>query len=466
MGFWSSFRRATHPEPKVEADGDGEPVAAPEPIEGMSATDLASERSDERDTPLAPAIARLVSFGEEPGKDARHSPPTEEEALALLRDARRTPDEGLALDALVRRSRQRPLPERLALAVASALLDRGDRTSASALLEVTSGMSALVVRADLLAEDGDFAGAIAAIERVLVRDLDVPGARERRIAWRERLGLGASAVRVDPATMTIASPRARAPFDLEREVARGGAGVVFAAKDRELGRVVALKVYHQPERDRAQLLDEGRVAAALEGPGIVRVFDVEPNEGWLALEWASLGALRDLLRQSHALPELAASPTVGRGSSDDLRGITLLHPVDSWLVQLAEAIARVHAAGWVHHDVKPANVLMSIDADSDGVERPVPWLGDFGSARRRGAPSPPGSMGYVSPERLAGRASDPRDDVYGFGRVLEDVIAAMGEHVGPRWRALAATCVVPSEGRPADGAALVTWLADEAGSRG
>ena len=75
-------------------------------------------------------------------------------------------------------------------------------------------------------------------------------------------------------------------------------------------------------------------------------------------------------------------------------------------------------------------------------------------------------MGYVSPERLAGRASDPRDDVYGFGRVLEDVIAAMGEHVGPRWRALAATCVGPSEGRPADGAALVTWLADEAGSRG
>jgi serine/threonine-protein kinase len=89
-------------------------------------------------------------------------------------------------------------------------------------------------------------------------------------------------------------------------------------------------------------------------------------------------------------------------------------------------------------------------------------LADFGTARRLGDPSPPGSPGYVSPERLAGRASDPRDDVYGFGRVLADVLDAggpggVGDPAGAAaWRALAAECLAPGDARPRDGAAL--WL--------
>jgi serine/threonine-protein kinase len=94
-------------------------------------------------------------------------------------------------------------------------------------------------------------------------------------------------------------------------------------------------------------------------------------------------------------------------------------------------------------------------------------LADFGTARRQGEPSPPGSPGYVSPERLAGRASDPRDDIYGFGRVLADVLDASGpdsrgdpgsaagepeDDAG--WRALAAECLAPGEARPRDGAEL------------
>jgi serine/threonine-protein kinase len=204
---------------------------------------------------------------------------------------------------------------------------------------------------------------------------------------------------------------------------------VFEARDRELGRTVALKVYHQPERDRAQLLSEARVAAALAGPGVVRVFDVDPADGWLAIEWASLGALRDLLRP---LPEPGARVS--------------LEALATWVPKLAAALARVHEQGWVHHDVKPANILMSTDDDG----RPTPWLADFGSARRMGEPSPPGSLGYVSPERIAGRASDPRDDVYGFGRVLEDVLGRVGPH-DEAWRRLAVACVGPDDQRPRDG---------------
>src|SRR5262249_42747748 len=153
--------------------------------------------------------------------------------------------------------------------------------------------------------------------------------------------------------------------------------------------------------------------------------------GWVALEWAPLGALRDHVRA---------------------RDADALAPLERWAVPLASALARVHAAGWVHHGVKPANVLLRA-ADA-------PRLSDFGTARRAGGPSPPGSLGYVSPERMAGRASDARDDVYGFGRIIEDVLEALGPDVAARdrWLAIAASCVGRDDERPADARALVTRL--------
>jgi predicted Ser/Thr protein kinase len=376
--------------------------------------------------PLSATLVRLLTLGS-------HDGPTEGEAVELLASLRVTPEEGVALDGLVRHTAHvGVLPDRLLIATASALVDRGDRASARALLVGSESTSTLLMRADLAAEDGDFPLAIATIERVLLRDLDTPGASERRQRWRARLGLGDTTKRADPATMTVATAKPRAPFNLVAEVARGGAGVVYEAFDRELGRRVALKLYHRHDRDRAQLLHEATVAASLEGPGVVRVFDVDPNDGWLALEWAASGALRDLLRKDRR---------------------SELPPLDVWLVPLARALARVHAAGWVHHDVKPANVLIS--------EGGTPWLADFGSARREGEPSPPGSMGYVSPERLLGRGSDPSDDVYGFGRILEDTLAAAPETPdGARWRRLASVCTGPSADRPADGSALVIALSD------
>ena len=137
-------------------------------------------------------------------------------------------------------------------------------------------------------------------------------------------------------------------------------------------------------------------------------------------------------------------------------------PIEAWALPLAEALARVHAAHWVHHDVKPANVLFA------SIDRPV--LTDFGTARRVGEPAPPGSLGYVSPERLAGRPSDPRDDVFGLGRVLEDALDALAAPVTfgepsaafARWRALASACTGPDPSRPDDARALVTRIKVEA----
>ena len=227
---------------------------------------------------------------------------------------------------------------------------------------------------------------------------------------------------------TLAEPDT--PYRLLREIARGGAGAVYEAEDRDLGRHVALKVYHEPTRDRDQLLHEARVAIALSGPGVVRVFDLDPEQGWIALEYTPLGSLREWIRT---------------------KDVRVLGALDQGALALAIALARVHDAGWVHLDVKPANVLV-LAPESLAVT-------DFGIARRRAEPSPAGSLGYVSPERMAGRAADFKDDVFGFGRVLEDALDAAGDPaMDARLRPLARACTGPDADRPAHARELVTRL--------
>jgi serine/threonine-protein kinase len=375
---------------------------------------------------LSRDVERLAAFGTPDG-------PTLEEAVGLFAQLRTTPHERRAIDRLLARGGQTPLPDALLVAVASALVDRGEEAVAARVLAGATSSPALMIRAELIARAGDRATALALVERILSRDIDWPGARERHERWRNALGVPPRPPRV-AAWDTVALGAHQAPFELFREVGRGGAGAVYEARDRALGRSVALKIYHRPDRDRSQLLHEARVAVSLYGPGVVRVFDVDPEHGWLAMEWARSGALRSLLRA---------------GNTSELK------PIARWAIPLSRALARVHAAGWVHQDIKPANVLILAPAE--------PLMGDFGNARRIGEPSPPGSLGYVSPERLARRASDPRDDVYAFGRVLEDALDALGgAEPNAKWRALATACTGPDEGRPANGADLLARAAGAA----
>jgi len=419
VSLWDRFKRKreTHDEPAVAEPRAPAPVAEP-------------KESEE--------IARLRRVGEEGG-------PSVAEALATFRALRSTPDEARAIDALCTSSNRttasnRPIDESLLVAAAAALADRGERDRALALVDSPdapcTSTEARMLASDLREARGEIAEALSLVERVMVRDLDYPGARERHHRWRAQLGLDAGrGARIDASANTIVSREPEAPFLLLREVARGGAGAVYEAEDRDLGRRVALKVYHHADRDRAQLMHEARVAASLAGPGIIRVLDVDPDRGWLALEWATLGSLRQRLRGD----DRADVATIAR-----------------WALPLAAALARVHASGWVHHDVKPANVLLDASA------RPI--LADFGTARRIGEPSPPGSLGYVSPERLVSRASDPRDDIFGFGRILEDALDALGNTPdAPAWRVLATACTGADATRPADARALLTRLRVEAG---
>lgn len=352
------------------------------------------------------------------------------DAFARLRA---TPDEARAVDALVARDAREPLPEPLALRVAAALVDRGDPARALLLLESRSSPAALLLRSDLEADRGELHRALALVERVSLASIDFTGARERLVRLRGALGIVPPAA-PSSASSTMVGPRETdAPFVLLREVARGGAGAVYEAEDRELGRRVALKIYHDDQRGRVQLAHEARVASALAGAGVVRVFDVDLDHAWLAIEWAAGGSLRDAIRTKNA---------------------GILVPIERWAVPLARTLARIHERGWAHLDVKPANVLF----DAQG----APMLGDFGIAQTIGGAAPAGSMGYVSPERIAGEPASAADDVYGFGRVVEEVVAVAPD---PRWRGIADACLRAKAARPGTGAALEACILQAIGAK-
>jgi len=399
VSIWDKLFKKKESEPPPEPAAAAAPMSVPEQPK------------------LPPDVERLAQIGLPEG-------PSEEEALALFRHVRTTPDEGVAIAELLRRKSQTQLPEGLLVAVASALADRGENDAAAAVLADCESSVALLLRADLTKEPTT---ALALVERVLLRELDHPGARERHQRLRTALGLVAPS-RLSATTTTVVTAEPDTPYRLLREIARGGAGAVYEAEDRDLGRHVALKVYHEPTRDKEQLVHEARVAVALSGSGVVKIYDVDPEHGWIALEYASLGALREQIRKKN----------------DDV----VAH-ADDWALALAISLARVHDMGWVHLDVKPANVLLLDDFS--------PVLTDFGIARRLGEKSPRGSMGYVSPERMSGRGADPKDDVYGFGRILEDALDAFGVAESPL-RALAKSCTGPDATRPAHARELVMRL--------
>jgi len=379
--------------------------------------------------PASEAIERLSRFGFSDG-------PSAEQVLEILIRIRLTPEQGPALQQLLAAHQRMALPEPLLVAVASALVDRGENRAAEQALARATSSAALVLRADLLASAGETPSAALLIERVLLRDIDWPGALERHARWGPPPPINSPPVRTTSAAATsaLAAGRTLSPFHLIREVGRGGSAAVYEAEDPDLGRRVALKVYHRADRDRGQLQHEARVASALAGDGIVPVFDVDLERGWLAMKVAPLGALRDRLAR---------------------RDESVVAHIEEWAASLARTIARVHTLGWVHNDIKPANILFCTPHRA--------LLSDFGTARRVGDQAPAGSLGYASPERARDRkrASVAQDDVYGFGRVLEDVLAAFpttdGEAVRS-WRTLASTCVGPQSARPESGAILLAKI--------
>lgn len=412
MSFWDRLRR------KLGGDGDDARAEVTPPAEAAAPP---PPEVDPAVTARAKQVEAIEAFA---GRIGMLGGPSVDAILAWIRERRGTADEGAVVRALAEAGPR--APEAVRVATAELLAARGEEERALEVLEGSAGAAALLLAADLHASRGALARAVTSIERVLAKEIDAPGARERHARWRAALGGGAQKTgRSDEATVVGDATR-EAPFRVVREVARGGAGTVYEAEDELLGRKLAFKVYHGRGADRAAIEREVRSMVGVAGAGVARVLDASPDAGWVALEWIKLGSVRDVLR---------------RGDASRLAGVREL------AVPLARVLARLHRRGIVHGDVKPANVLLRAPD--------APLLTDFGLARACGAPTAGGSPGYVSPERLDGSPVDPRDDVYGFGRIIEDLVEALG---ADELRPLAEACMLPAERRLPDGAAILASL--------
>ncbi len=198
-----------------------------------------------------------------------------------------------------------------------------------------------------------------------------------------------------------------AGYEITRLLGRGGMGDVYLAFDPRLERPVALKVLApriaEDEAFRARLLRESRLAASLDHPNVVPVYDAGEADGvlFIAMRFVDGTDLRELLRTDGPL---TAARAVSIGG------------------QLAGALDTAHTRGLVHRDVKPSNVLID---RAEGREHC--YLADFGlsqsiSNRPVTDGELMGTIDYVAPEQIRGEAVDGRADVYALGCVLYETL--------------------------------------------
>ena len=198
-----------------------------------------------------------------------------------------------------------------------------------------------------------------------------------------------------------------AGYRVEELVGRGGMGVVYRATDLSLERPVALKLVApelaEDERFRERFLREPRLAASLDHPHVIPIYEAGEHDGqlYLAMRFVEGSDLRTILEREEKLsPERTLAV----------------------LAQVADALDAAHRRALVHRDVKPANVLL----DEDGHA----YLTDFGITKQVGGDSTDtgrvvGTLDYLAPEQIRGDPVDGRADVYALGCLLYECLAGV-----------------------------------------
>jgi predicted Ser/Thr protein kinase len=202
-------------------------------------------------------------------------------------------------------------------------------------------------------------------------------------------------------------------YRIERLLGHGGMGTVYLAEQERLGRKVALKVISPELADdpefRRRFLRESQLAASLDHPNVIPIYDADEVGGvlYLAMRYVLGPSLLALVRQRGSL------------TTDETLRIA---------EQIGGALDAAHHAGLVHRDVKPANILV---AEPGGHA----YLCDFGLAKRTSSHAVTqagfflGTVDYSSPEQIEGRPTDGRADVYSLGCVLFHCLAGRAPYV-------------------------------------
>ena len=199
-------------------------------------------------------------------------------------------------------------------------------------------------------------------------------------------------------------------YEVIREIGRGGMGVVYLARDLRLGRDVALKalppeVSTHPEH-RERLRREARAAATITHPSVATVYALEEANGhlFIASEYVEGRSLREVLSESRLTPEHAVAIAI----------------------EVAAALGAAHAAGVVHRDLKPDNVLVTANGTVKVVDFGIAYVDGIEGTRLTQHGALLGTPAYMAPEQLVGGAVDARADVYAIGLLLGEMVA--GRH--------------------------------------
>src|SRR5918993_2767328 len=208
--------------------------------------------------------------------------------------------------------------------------------------------------------------------------------------------------RMSEARKTVLDDR----YDVVRPLGSGGMGEVYLARDRVLGRDVALKVlrkqYAGDDEFAERFKREAMSVASLSHPNIVQVYDrgeTEEGSSYIAMEYVPGGTLKERISREGSLE---AADAAGLGA------------------QVAEALGAAHDRGMVHRDIKPQNVLLAARGGAKVADFGIARAGSSATISRTG--SVMGTAGYMSPEQALGRPATPKSDLYSLGVVLYEAL--------------------------------------------
>ncbi len=210
-------------------------------------------------------------------------------------------------------------------------------------------------------------------------------------------------------------------YQVVEKIGAGGMGEVFKAVDSKLGRAVAIKILPadlgQDRTARRRFLQEARAASALNHPGIVTVHAIETADDIVFI-------VMELLAGTSVHEKIADGP-VARSEVLELG------------IQMVDALATAHAAGIVHRDVKPANIMVLPNGHDKvldfGLAKPTPVRASPASTTM-GLTEPGvrvGTLSYMSPEQTRGESLDGRSDTFSLGCVLYEAASGTRAFDGP-----------------------------------